>query len=54
MKFPALKISVKPQVEGFFDSTSYTISYIVKHPASQACGIVDSVIINIVQEPAKV
>ena len=44
MEFPALNMSVEPQVEGFFDSVSNTISYIVKDPASNACAIIDSVL----------
>lgn len=44
MEFPALNMSVEPQVEMFFDPTSNTISYIVKDPASQACAIIDSVL----------
>ena len=44
MKFPALAMSVEPEVEGFFDPASNTISYIVKDPTSDACAIVDSVL----------
>ncbi len=44
MDFPALNMSVAPQVEGFFDPASNTISYIVKDPASDACTIIDSVL----------
>lgn len=33
-----------PQVRGFFDPDTYTISYLVKGPASNACAIVDSVL----------
>ncbi|MFD1343637.1 MBL fold metallo-hydrolase [Litorisediminicola beolgyonensis] len=36
-------ISVKPDVEAFFDEATNTISYIVKDPNSDACAIVDSV-----------
>ena len=36
-------MSVKPDVKGFFDPQTNTISYIVKDPASNACAIVDSV-----------
>lgn len=32
-----------PEVEGFFDHETSTISYIVKDPASNACAIIDSV-----------
>ncbi|MEL6205453.1 MAG: MBL fold metallo-hydrolase [Pseudomonadota bacterium] len=36
--------SIQPLVEGFFDSASNTISYVVKDPGSTACAIVDSVL----------
>ncbi len=36
-------LSVKPEVTGFFDPATNTISYVVKEPASNACAIVDSV-----------
>ncbi|EPX84657.1 Zn-dependent hydrolase, including glyoxylase [Rubellimicrobium thermophilum DSM 16684] len=36
-------LSVKPEVEGFFDEATNTISYIVKDPNSDACAIIDSV-----------
>ncbi|KEP68967.1 MBL fold metallo-hydrolase [Thioclava sp. BHET1] len=35
--------SQKPEVTGFFDPATNTISYVVKDPASTACAIVDSV-----------
>ena len=38
-----IDMSVKPQVTGFFDSRTNTISYVVKDPASSACAIIDSV-----------
>ncbi|WP_135505791.1 MBL fold metallo-hydrolase [Roseovarius aestuariivivens] len=44
MDFPALNMSVVPEVEGFFDPASNTISYLVKDPASSACAIIDSVL----------
>lgn len=44
MGFPALSMGVVPEVEGFFDAASNTISYIVKDPASDACAIIDSVL----------
>lgn len=44
MQFPALAMSIEPQVEGFFDPSSNTVSYIVKDPASSACAIIDSVL----------
>jgi glyoxylase-like metal-dependent hydrolase (beta-lactamase superfamily II) len=39
----AVDMSVKPEVKGFFDPATNTISYVVKDPASKACAIVDSV-----------
>ncbi|TNC62548.1 MBL fold metallo-hydrolase [Rubellimicrobium roseum] len=36
-------LSVQPDVEGFFDEATNTISYIVKDPNSDACAIIDSV-----------
>lgn len=36
-------LSVKPDVKGFFDPATNTISYVVKDPGSNACAIVDSV-----------
>jgi glyoxylase-like metal-dependent hydrolase (beta-lactamase superfamily II) len=36
-------LSVKPEVTGFFDEQTNTISYVVKDPASSACAVVDSV-----------
>ncbi len=44
MSFPALDMSVEPEVEGFFDPDTNTISYIVKDPNSDACAIIDSVL----------
>lgn len=42
MTFP-VNMDVKPDVQGFFDEATNTITYIVKDPASNACAIVDSV-----------
>ena len=39
----AIDMTVKPQVKGFFDPDTNTISYVVKDPNSKACAIVDSV-----------
>ena len=39
-----VNMDVRPEVEGFFDAASNTISYIVKDPASSACAIIDSVL----------
>ncbi|MFC5842834.1 MULTISPECIES: MBL fold metallo-hydrolase [Aminobacter] len=36
-------MSVKPQVEAFFDPATNTISYVVKDPSSNACAVIDSV-----------
>jgi glyoxylase-like metal-dependent hydrolase (beta-lactamase superfamily II) len=38
-----VNLAVKPEVKGFFDAATNTISYVVKDPASNACAIVDSV-----------
>lgn len=42
MKYP-ININVRPEVTGFYDPDTATISYVVKDPASKACAIVDSV-----------
>ncbi|MGL4236164.1 MBL fold metallo-hydrolase [Tabrizicola sp.] len=36
-------LDVKPDVKGFFDPATNTISYVVKDPNSDACAIIDSV-----------
>jgi glyoxylase-like metal-dependent hydrolase (beta-lactamase superfamily II) len=36
-------LSVTPEVKGFFDTVTNTITYVVKDPASNACAVVDSV-----------
>jgi glyoxylase-like metal-dependent hydrolase (beta-lactamase superfamily II) len=36
-------LTVKPEIKGFFDPATNTISYVVKDPSSQSCAIVDSV-----------
>ncbi|MDO6457321.1 MBL fold metallo-hydrolase [Celeribacter halophilus] len=36
-------MSVKPDVKAFFDPATWTISYVVKDPSSNACAVVDSV-----------
>ena len=38
-----ITLSVKPEVEAFFDPATNTISYVVKDPASTACAVIDSV-----------
>ena len=37
-------LSTVPEVEGFFDKDTNTISYLVKDPRSDACAVVDSVL----------
>jgi len=36
-------MSVTPEVAGFFDAQTSTISYVVKDPGSKACAIIDAV-----------
>lgn len=36
-------MNVVPEVKAFFDPATWTISYVVKDPASDACAVVDSV-----------
>ncbi|MEY4698058.1 MAG: hypothetical protein RIT14_2486 [Pseudomonadota bacterium] len=38
-----IDISVKPEVQAFFDPATNTISYVVKDPSSNACAVIDSV-----------
>jgi glyoxylase-like metal-dependent hydrolase (beta-lactamase superfamily II) len=38
-----IDMSVKPEVTGFFDPETNTISYVVKDPDSRACAIIDPV-----------
>ena len=42
MTYP-IHMNVTPEVTGFFDKATNTISYVVKDPDSTACAIVDSV-----------
>jgi glyoxylase-like metal-dependent hydrolase (beta-lactamase superfamily II) len=42
MDYP-VDLSVKPEVTGFFDPATNTISYVVREPGGDACAIVDSV-----------
>jgi glyoxylase-like metal-dependent hydrolase (beta-lactamase superfamily II) len=37
-------LAVKPQVTGFFDEATNTVSYVVKDPDSKCCAIIDSVL----------
>ena len=39
----AVDLSETPEVTGFFDEPTNTISYVVKDPGSNACAVVDSV-----------
>ena len=34
----------RPQVDAFFDEATFTVSYVVRDPASQACALMDSVL----------
>ncbi|NJM36247.1 MAG: MBL fold metallo-hydrolase [Rhodomicrobium sp.] len=38
-----IDLSVKPEVTGFFDPETNTVSYVVKDPGSDACAIIDAV-----------
>ena len=40
--FP-VNMNIEPDVAGFFDDDSNTVTYIVKDPSSNACAIIDSV-----------
>ncbi|MEO1293815.1 MAG: MBL fold metallo-hydrolase [Pseudomonadota bacterium] len=42
MHYP-IDLSIVPEVTGFFDEATNTISYLVKDPGSDACAIIDSV-----------
>ena len=42
MTYP-LNLAQKPEVTGFFDPETNTISYVVKDPGSTACAVIDSV-----------
>ena len=35
---------MKPDVKAFFDEATFTVSYVVKDPASSSCAIIDSVL----------
>ena len=43
MTYPAVDLTVTPEVKAFFDPATFTISYVVKDPNSSSCAIVDSV-----------
>ncbi|MGE0765233.1 MAG: MBL fold metallo-hydrolase [Hyphomicrobiaceae bacterium] len=42
MAYP-IEIDVKPEVTGFHDPATATISYVVRDPASKSCAVIDSV-----------
>ena len=42
-EFP-VKMDMKPEIKGFFDPDTNTISYCVKDPLSNACALYDSVL----------
>ncbi|MBI1391413.1 MAG: MBL fold metallo-hydrolase [Alphaproteobacteria bacterium] len=37
-------MTAQPEVKGFFDEETFTISYVVADPATKACAIIDSVL----------
>ncbi|WP_372572246.1 MBL fold metallo-hydrolase [Ruegeria jejuensis] len=43
MTTPPIDLNAKPDVTGFFDEQSNTISYIVRDPNSNACAVIDPV-----------
>ncbi len=43
MSTPHIDLSIKPDVSGFFDDHSNTISYVVRDPESDACAVIDPV-----------
>lgn len=43
MTHPSPDMMVTPEVTGFFDPQTNTISYVVKDPASTSCAVIDSV-----------
>ena len=40
---PMTALPAKPDVTGFFDAATNTISYVVKDPGSRSCAVIDSV-----------
>ncbi|HKK35967.1 MAG TPA: MBL fold metallo-hydrolase [Paracoccaceae bacterium] len=44
MREDAVDASQTPEVAAFFDEATFTVSYVVKDPSSNACAIVDSVL----------
>ncbi|MEM9523499.1 MAG: MBL fold metallo-hydrolase [Pseudomonadota bacterium] len=43
MTIPSVDLSAKPEVTGFFDDQSSTISYVVRDPTGAACAVIDPV-----------
>ncbi len=39
----AVELASRPEVTGFFDEATNTVSYVVRDPGSQACAVIDSV-----------
>ena len=39
-----LRSAQRPQVKAFFDEATFTVSYVVRDPGSNACAIIDSVL----------
>ncbi|MEX0828550.1 MAG: MBL fold metallo-hydrolase [Haliea sp.] len=37
-------MNIRPEVKAFFDEDTFTISYVVKDPASNACAVIDPVL----------
>ncbi|MDD2860962.1 MAG: MBL fold metallo-hydrolase, partial [Acidiphilium sp.] len=38
------EVMTKPEIQGFFDEPTNTISYVVRDPASTTCAVIDSVL----------
>jgi len=41
---PVVDLTTKPEVTGFFDAETNTVSYVVKDPHSPSCAVIDSVL----------
>jgi glyoxylase-like metal-dependent hydrolase (beta-lactamase superfamily II) len=39
----AVDLAVRPEVTGFFDAETNTVTYVVRDPASHACAVIDAV-----------
>ena len=44
MELPPIDPAAKPDVTGFFDEATNTVSYVVRDPASDGCAVIDSVL----------